>query len=78
MEYLAALLKAWWAGIFVPMFWFMWKKIDNTYSKEEVEKHIDLRVQPLSKAIDRNTNATDSLTQVMADLRVDMAQRKND
>lgn len=69
------------ALVVVPQAW-LWHKINKTenkvynmFSKDEVDKLIDLKNKPIQEALERNNNATDRLVQAVEDLRVEMAKR---
>lgn len=47
---------------------------ENTYKKSEVEKIIDLKLQPLVNAVDNNTKVNEKLVEAITDLRVAVAR----
>jgi hypothetical protein len=67
-------LKTYWTTLLVPAFWYLWRRIDNTYARREVEDLIDRRMKQVDRVIDRNTAAIDDLRIVLSDLRVLVAE----
>jgi len=45
----------------LAVFGFMYKKTNNTYTKLETDKQIELRTLPMKELLDRNTKAIDDL-----------------
>ena len=54
------------------------KRIFNTYTKEDVHRIIDAKVDPLHELIDRNTQTLERTNILLTDVRIKMAERRGD
>lgn len=68
----------------VPLFLYMWKRINDTYTKSESDKQVEIRLLPikteldhLNKSIDVNTQSNIKLTDAINDLKVEFAKGSN-
>lgn len=52
----------------MTMFGWLFKKANDTYSKSEVEKLFDLKMQPLKESVDRLTSTTERTAEIMEKL----------
>lgn len=46
----------------VAMFWRQQQKLDNAVTQADMEKYVDLRIQPLVEAVAENTEAMKAMT----------------
>lgn len=46
----------------VAMFWRQQQKLDKAVTREDMEKYVDLRIQPLVEAVAENTEAVKAMT----------------
>jgi len=86
---ITAIIKYVWFFTIVPMFVFLFKRIDslrgNVYTKEETEKAISSQVSPILQELKRNregqednTEALKGLSEVVTELRIQIAKASND
>ena len=79
----AALVKWAWA-ILAPFIIWLFKKVDSleekSYTKNEADKQIDLKLEPVkeemksvNKVLQENTSVLKELSSTMTDLRIDLA-----
>ena len=77
-----AMVLKWWMAAVVPavvgVIGYIWKRVNNTYSKEETVQQIELRTIPLKDVIERNTKATDRLTEVFINTSRIIPKSSND
>lgn len=64
-------------GTYVIMLGWLWKKIEkhddrmrHGISYEEADNLIDLKLQPVRESLDRNTRATEQLTEALVMVRI--------
>lgn len=84
---LAAILKYGWlffSGICMALFTWLFKKANDTYSKSETERLMDLKMEPLKQSVDRLTytiersaEATEKLNASINILHTDVAVIKH-
>lgn len=68
---LAVIIKYGWlliSGVFGTLFWWLFNKTNDTYSKSETEKLFDLKMQPLKESVDRLTQSTERSSEIMEKL----------
>jgi len=68
---LAAIIKYGWmfiSGVMFALFGWLFKKANDTYSKSEVEKLFELKMEPLKQSVDRLTQTTERSAEIMEKL----------
>lgn len=68
---LAAIIKYGWlfiSGVFGTLFWWLFNKANDTYSKAETEKLLDLKMEPLKQSMDRLAQTTERSAEIMEKL----------
>ena len=68
---LAVLLKYGWmfiSGVMFALFGWLFRKANDTYSKQEVEKLFELKMEPLKQSVDRLTQSTERSAAIMEKL----------
>lgn len=71
------------ALVMLPLGW-LWRRqnamtaqLNDTYSKEGTEKLIDLKQKPMQESLDRNTRATEEMTKLLTEVRIELARTRS-
>ena len=78
---LAVIIKYGWmfiSGVMFALFGWLFKKANDTYTKQEVEKLFDLKMEPLKQSVDRLNTSTERSAEIMEKLNDNLNKLHSD